>query len=103
MVPPCPAAPSVPFSPYRRRDGGDVQRRGPAGGEEVRTVVAYFSETCRYQTLFRTLIQPRYTARWFDPAGGTYTPLEDVVPQDGVWTAPVKPGEGDAILVLQAK
>ena len=71
--------------------------------EEMRTVVAYFSETCRYQTLFRTLIQPRYTARWFDPAGGTYTPLEDVVPQDGVWTAPVKPGEGDAILVLQAK
>lgn len=71
--------------------------------EEMRTVVAYFSETCRYETIFRTLIQPCYKASWLDPATGSYTLLNNaIVPQDGCWTSPVKPSDGDAILLLQA-
>ena len=71
--------------------------------EEMQTVVAYFSETCRYETVFRTLTQPCYKASWFDPATGSYTLLDNaIVPQDGCWTSPVKPSDGDAILLLQA-
>ena len=70
---------------------------------EMTTVVAYYAETNRFQVGFRTLVQPAYQAHWFDPGTGEYTLIDaQARPENGVWYAPVKPVEGDAILLLRA-
>lgn len=72
--------------------------------EDMKTIVAYYAETNRYQLGLRTLIQPRYKAQWFFPADGTYQLIsEDIRPQNGVWFAPVKPCAEDAVLLLTAE
>ena len=87
-------------------NGSDLEalfRPAVTADEDMRTVVAYFAENNRYGTTFKTLVQPRYTACWFDPATGKYTPIDGPVsPRDGVWTAPPKPTGADAVLVLRA-
>ena len=87
--------------------GDDLEalfRPAVTADEDMRTVVAYFAENNRYGTTFKTLVQPSYTACWFDPATGKYTPISGpVIPLDGVWTAPPKPTSADAVLVLRAE
>ncbi len=73
------------------------------GSEDMSTVVAYYAETNRFPMGFRTLIQPKYKAHWFDPETGEYTLINDNIrPKNGVWFAPQKMTQQDAILVIRA-
>jgi hypothetical protein len=87
-------------------DGDDLQALfmpSIMADENMTTVVAYYTETSRYKVGFRTLSQPDYKAFWFDPATGRETLIDaHATPQDGIWFAPSKAVEGDALLVLQA-
>jgi hypothetical protein len=68
----------------------------------MRRVVAYFAETNRYPLGLQHLPARRYHAYWVDPADGAKTVLEDAAPAGGRWFSPAKPGDGDALLVLEA-
>lgn len=71
--------------------------------EEMKTIVAYFSEANRFPVSFHTLRHSSYAAYWIDPAKGTKTVLDEkIYPENGVWVSPVKETEGDALLVLNA-
>ncbi|MGI6726796.1 MAG: DUF4038 domain-containing protein [Christensenellales bacterium] len=70
---------------------------------DMDTVLAYYSETNRFQIGFKTLVHTRYTAQWFLPETGEYQLIsERVEPKGGIWFAPIKPFTGDAVLVLRA-
>lgn len=70
---------------------------------DMSILVAYYSETNRFQVGYRSLVHPRYAAHWFMPETGEYVLIsDDVEPKEGVWFAPIKPFAGDAVLVLRA-
>lgn len=74
--------------------------------EDMQTIVAYYSEskTFRTRTGFKSLTCAVYTAFWFNPENGEKTIIDEhIVPDNGVWIAPYKPMDGDAILVVQEK
>mgnify|MGYP003623538287 CR=1 FL=1 len=70
--------------------------------EGMETVVAYYSEINRYCLCLTGLTAKTYNARWFHPEDGTYTGIGEIAPENGEWTAPVKPTAGDIILLLTA-
>lgn len=56
------------------------------------------------RNLFVRELEPdvRYRAFWFDPVGGTETPIGEVKPEsDGRWNVPKLPGVWDFVLVLE--
>lgn len=70
---------------------------------DMTTIVAYYSETNRYQLGLSTLTASRYKAQWFDPETGRYSLIDDnIIPKNGVWFAPVKPTGQDAVLLVTA-
>lgn len=72
--------------------------------ENMSTIVAYYSETNRYSIQFRTLVHLLYKAQWFDPATGTYSLIDgSIKPENGIWSAPAKSTESDAILLITAQ
>lgn len=71
--------------------------------DDMKTIVAYYSQANRFRIGLRTLTQPRYRAYWFNPENGEKSIIdENIVPEGGKWFAPVKPTESDALLILNA-
>lgn len=71
--------------------------------DDLSKLVAYYSETNRFQIGYKTLPWSSYRARWFLPETGEYQAIDETIqPEKGIWFAPVKPFAGDAILLLEA-
>lgn len=72
--------------------------------EDMSTVVAYFAENNNRQPVsLCNLPYKCYKAQWFSPEAGEYTLIDDnIVPENGAWTSPLKPFEDDAVLLLTA-
>ncbi len=71
--------------------------------DAMETIVGYFAPGRAVPVTIRTLTAASYTARWFDPANGEYTLInENVKPQTGSWQTPQKTTMNDLLLVLTA-
>lgn len=70
--------------------------------DNAERMVLYYSDTVRKTCEIKGLNRKDYRACWFDPRTGTYSPAnERFLPENGGWETPVKPGEGDWLLVVE--
>lgn len=78
-----------------------------SANSDMSTVVLYFSPCSRGSgagVKIRYLQNRRYTASWFDPRTGEYTPFADPIqPLGGEWAPPGKPSAEDWLLFLHIK
>lgn len=96
----------------RREADGVISWTGPLAAEArpavlmdaaARCVVVYFYRGAPCPGALAQLQQNAYTAQWFDPRTGLYTPLGAARPQAGQWPFPPKPDAQDWLLVLKAQ
>ena len=66
-------------------------------------MLAYYPATVRFSCRIQGLRQAEYHASWFDPRTGESHDAGSFLPEDGCWTMPQCPGEGDWILYLTAE
>jgi hypothetical protein len=70
--------------------------------EDKTRLVLYYYPTTAGENIISGLKNARYHADWFDPRTGEYTVLaESFIPEDGKWTAPGRPGNGDWLLFIR--
>ncbi len=66
-------------------------------------MLCYYLSTTRGECALKGLKNVPYTAVWFNPRNGEKTFYAEFTPENGCWTAPERPEEGDWVLYLAEK